>query len=288
MKRFRQIMRWIRVALLMAFAIIPAAWSAFAQPAGVTLRARVQVSGDNVTLRDLLAGDDARLPEDLVLCRAPQLGTVRTLDKNDIAEVLRRRGLDIPLHGPAQISILRLGRRISPEDLRPIIEAALKKNGSTATVGKVAIQSAMMVAPESTLELSKLKFDPATLSYRAWFVVMKKDAAKTARRVASFEAVATLANGSEPVAIDLSPPAKPAAASIQAHTSPAPALLLVHRGESAMMRIEGEGFQAMLVVVCLEDGGKERTVRARDMTSKRIYKTTVIDRGRLRELSLEN
>ena len=54
------------------------------------------------------------------------------------------------------------------------------------------------------------------------------------------------------------------------------------------MRLEGEGFQAMLVVVCLEDGGKEKIVRARDMTSKRIYKTQVTDRGRLRELSVEN
>src|SRR5258708_23849372 len=108
MKLIRQIMRSIKVALLMVFVIIPAASSAFAQPAGVTLRARVQVSGDNVTLGDVLAGDDVRLPQDLVLCRAPQLGTVRTLDKNDIAEVLRNRGVEIPLHGPPEIGILRL------------------------------------------------------------------------------------------------------------------------------------------------------------------------------------
>jgi len=87
--------------------------------------------------------------------------------------------------------------------------------------------------------------------------------------------------GGAPVAIDLSPAAKPSVAPIQT-------VALVHRGESAMMRVDGEGFQAMLVVVCLEDGGKERIIRARDMTSKRIYKTRVIDRGRLSELSLEN
>jgi len=291
MKMLRQITRRLRVAVLMASAIVPTACSVFAQTSGIILKARVQVAGDNVTLRDVVAsGSDAKLPEDIVLCQAPDLGTVRTLDKSEIARILHQRGVDIPLQGPDQIGILRLGRRISPDDLRPIIEAALKSSGPTAVLKDVAIQSAMMIAPDSTLELSKLKFDAATLSYRAWFAVMKKDPAKPARRIALFEATATLANGSAPVAIDLLQAAKPVTAQThaQAQAPRSPTLLLVHRGESAMMRLEGEGFQAMLVVICLEDGGKEKIVRARDITSKRIYKAQVTERGRLRELSVEN
>ena len=284
MKLIRQIAKQLGPALLLTAFIMQAA---SAQTSVLTVKARVQVSGENVTLADVVSSGDSNFPHELVLCRAPELGTVRTLDRHEIAELLRKRGLDIRLDGPQQISILRLGRRISPEDLRPIIEAALKNSGSTATLSSVTIQSAMMTAPESTLELSRLKFDAATLSYRAWFVVMKKDGAKLPRRVASFEAVATLSGGGAPVALDLSPGAKIAAAPISAQaTTPAP--LLVRHGESAMMRLEGEGFQAMLVVVCLEDGGKEKIVRARDMTSKRIYKARVTDKGRLHELSVEN
>jgi len=247
---------------------------AFARAAEtVILKSTVQVATDEVTLRDLVVtGDVAGASENIVICRAPGAGSVRILSQAEIAAALKKHEASYLLRGAEQVNVTRVGRKVSAAELQPLIEAALNLHDAGMKIHDVQLQAAIFVNDVAGLKLRKLRFDPAINKYRAWFVT------SDAPHAVTFEAMATLEQGSAPQEINL-----PGTKQFRAETA-----LLVRRGETAAMQLDGEGFSAMLSVICLENGGPSRTVRVREPGSKKIYRAQVIGQGQLRAVGREN
>ncbi len=239
----------------------------------VVLKPLAQVSGDSVTLGDLIANAALEnVAGTTVVCRAPEAGTVRVLGKNEIVAALKKQGLSYNLQGAEQIGITRLGRKIVTDDLAPIIEATVKAASATAKVGEIQLQANVLTDGVPELSLRRLKFDPAIAKYRAWFV------AQHDRTKISFEATVTLAEGSAPLEINLN------TKTIQAAKAP----LLVHRGQEVTMQLGGQGFAANVPVTAMNDGAAGKQVRVQDKASKRNYRAEVIAGGVVRAIRQEN
>jgi hypothetical protein len=242
-------------------------------PGALTLKTLVQVSAGDVTLADIVVSrTEPGFPGALVVCHAPDQGTVRNVSISEIAALLKKHDLTYTLQGPAQISVVRTARKISAAELRPMIESALQGIDSRARVADVELQAAISVGGNPVLKLLKLRFDPAIQKYRAWFLATSES------RKTTFEATATLDRGAVRAEINNSNASEP--------SSLAP--VLVRRGETAMMQLEGEGFTATVPVVCLEDGREATLVHVRDQASKRNYRAQVLARELLRAVSREN
>jgi Chaperone for flagella basal body P-ring formation len=235
----------------------------------LTLKAVAQVAADEVTLHDLVVGDGSSY-ENIVICHSPLIGTVRTLSKAEIATLLKKSDDEYLLSGPEQIRVTRIGRKISAEDLRPLIEAELKTRNSKAAIQDIQLQATIFVTDVDGLKLRKLRFDSAINKYRAWFV------ASDAPHAVIFEAMATLDHVSH----------KNIVLEEKKQLSALP--VVVHRGKTAMMQLDGEGFSAMLLVTCLEDGRASGTIRVREQASKQKYRAEVLGPGQLRAISREN
>lgn len=239
--------------------------------ATLTLKPVVQVAADEVTLQDFVGNGDSVRYGDIVICHAPAMGTVRTVTRADVMAVLKKHQVTYLLRGAEQISVMRLGRKVSAADLQPLIEAALSKNGGV-TISAVELQAAIFVNDMAAIRLRKLRFDPAINKYRAWFTVSDSP------HGVSFEAMATPEHGVTPQEIKT-------ASSGPGSSGPG---LAVRRGEKAAMQLTGEGFSATLAVVCLEDGVEEKIVRVREPATKRIYRAQIIGQGLLRAVGREN
>jgi len=256
-------------ALLAGLAIYTPA-AAGSAPGTLTLKARVQVSANDVTLADIVAPPvEVGLPVALLVCHAPDQGTVRIVSMPEIYALLKKHDLKYTLQGPAQVSIVRTARKISVAQLRPMVESALRGVDPTAKVAEVELQAAISVGSDPDIKLLKLRFDPAIQKYRAWFI------ASSESRKTTFQATATLERGMAPLEINAS------SASQNASLLPA----LVRRGETAMMELQGDGFIATVPVVCLEDGKESTLVHVRDKASKRNYRAQVLARELLRAVS---
>lgn len=234
----------------------------------LTLKPVVQVATDEVTLRDLIV-DDTDNYQNIVICHSPTIGSVRTVSMAEIAAILKKNDEVHLLRGAEQISVTRAGRKISAEDLKPLIQAELKNRDGKGTITGVQLQAAIFITDATSLKLLKLRFDSAINKYRAWFVT------SDAPHAVTFEAMATLEPGPRTEAISV--------------TRLLPSLpVLAHRGEPAKMQLDGEGFSASLLVTCLEDGKANGTIRVREQTSKLNYRALVIGPGQLRAVSREN
>jgi hypothetical protein len=259
-------------ALLAGLALYTPA-AAGSAPGMLTLKALVQISANDVTLADVVtAPTEAGFPSALVVCHAPDQGTVRMVSMSEIAALLKKHDLKYTLQGAAQVSIVRAARKVSVAELRPMIESALHGADPTAKVAEVEIQATISVGSDPAIKLLKLRFDPAIQKYRVWFIATSES------RKTTFQATATLEHGTAPIEINAS------SASQSASLLPA----LVHRGETAMMQLQGDGFTAMVPVVCLEDGKEATMVHVHDKASKRNYRAQVLTRELLRAVSREN
>src|SRR6201999_1033623 len=157
----------------------------------LTLKPAVQVAADEVTLRDLLA-DDTGTYQNIVICHSPTIGSVRTVSMAEVAAILKKNEDEHPLRGAEQISVTRAGRRISADDLKPLLEAELKNRDNKGTITDIQLQASIFVIDTSSIKLRKLRFDSAINKYRAWFVT------SDAPHAVSFEAMATLDRGPHP------------------------------------------------------------------------------------------
>jgi len=257
------------VSGLALFAPVPA----HASLRTLTLKSVAQVATEDVTLRDLVvANGEEDFPGSMVICHTPNAGTVRTISAAEIAALLKKHDASFSLRGAEQISVMRVGRKISGDDLLPLVVAALNSGNSKAQISNVQLQAAIFVSDARELKLRKLRFDPAVQKYRAWFVV------SGAAHATTFEALVTLEPGTAPLQVGSGKEEKVSVTSS----------VLVHRGEPAAMQLDGEGFSATLEVICLEDGTAARAVRVREKATKRIYRAEVVGRGQLRAVSQEN
>lgn len=237
------------------------------QDATLTLKPAVQVATAEVKLGDLVASGDMGADETLIICHAPVIGSSRTVRRSEIAAALKKSDATHPLEGAAQITVTREGYKISADDLKPLVEAELKK-GNKGTVQDIQLQAAIFVTDVKDIKLRKLRFDPAIDKYRAWFI------ASDAPHAVVFEAMATLEDVPH--------------SDIEIKNQHVPLPVLAHRGEPAMMQLDGEGFSATLQVVCLEDGKASDLIRVREQGSKHNYRAQVTGPGSLRAVSREN
>jgi hypothetical protein len=235
----------------------------------LTLKPVVQVAAAEVTLSDLVASGDMGSDENLIICHTPAIGSARTLRLSEIAAVLKKNDAVHPLQGPTQITVTRAGRKISADDLKPLIEAELKK-GNKGTIQGIQLQAAIYVTDTNGIKLRRLRFDPAIDKYRAWFI------ASDAPHPVIFEAMATL---------DRVPHSD---IEIKAQNQHVALPVLAHRGEPAAMELDGDGFSATLQVVCLEDGRASDLIRVHEQGSKHNYRAQVTGPGLLRAVSREN
>jgi hypothetical protein len=241
--------------------------------AGLMLRPLVQISSQEVLLRDVVIGiSQSDVRGEIFICKSPSRGQVRTLRASEITAVLAHSGLNAEFIGGLRTSIVRTGHKIAVQDLRPLIETALKAANPTATIGEVQLQAEISLSEDPGIVLRKLKFDSTTQRYRAFFVATKEPGK------INFEATATLASGTASSEISF---ANPSGRVLHA-------ALLVHRGQPAQMQVSGDGFNATLPVVCFEDGDSGKIVRVRERTSKKNYRAEVIAKDMLRAIQLEN
>ncbi len=278
MKSFSTLGFAVVLRALLAVLALHAPAAAGSRPGTLTLKALVQVSADDVTLADMIASrtehgfTEPGFPGALVICHAPDQGTIRVMSMADIAALFKKLDLAYKLQGPAQISIMRAARRVSVADLMPLIESALQRANPEARVADVELQAAISVGNDLGLKLVKLRFDPAIQKYRAWFIAISES------RKTAFATTVTLERGTAPVDIKV--------ASASQHTSLLP--ILVRRGETAMMQLNGDGFSALVPVLCLEDGKESTLIHVRDKASKRNYRAQVLGRELLRAVSRED
>ena len=243
-----------------------------AWPATLVLKPAVQVADDQVHLRDLISMGTGEEFGEAVICRAPEAGTVRILQRSDVVLSLKKQNLDYRLLGASTISVTRTGRKIVASDLRELIQSAFSAAKATAQISEIEMQASVVTEGEPALLLRKLKFDSAIQKYRAWFV------ASDGPRKINFEATATVDSGSAP--LELTPGTSGPRSS--------KAQLLVRRGENVTMQMSGNGFNANVPVVSQEDGMAGKLVRVRDNATKRNYRAEVIAAGLLRAVRQEN
>jgi len=271
--RFLSALGFVILRALLVGLALQASATAGSAPGSLTLKALVQISADDVTLADMIASKtEPGFPGGIMVCHSPEQGTLRMVSTSEIAALLKKHDLEYTLRGPAQISVMRAARKVSVADLKPLIESALQSAYPKARIAEVELQASISVGTDSGLKLLKLRFDPAIQKYRAWFITTSES------RKTAFAATVTLERGTAPVEIGT------VSASQKASILP----VLVHRGETAMMQLQGDGFSAMVPVLCLEDGKEATLIHVRDKAAKRNYRAQVLARELLRAVSREN
>lgn len=108
-----------RRALLAVFALVAHAGLARAVPPS-----RIEVSSPRVRLADVIRRCPAALA-DVDLGPAPMPGGSRILDRAQIAEALRARGLDAPAHLPEAVRVVRRTEALTPARLEQLTREAL-------------------------------------------------------------------------------------------------------------------------------------------------------------------
>jgi hypothetical protein len=242
------------------------------QPA-VSLPERVEVTGDTISLSDLLprsASADLRtLGKSLGLGLAPQPGSVRSLTRQQIsARLAENEDLWRRLELPAQITVQRVGWPIRGDSVLRTVSNFLHKQGwkDNFQSGAASLQWSGAIArrnenaalqvtgakPDSgqrTLEVRMRCVDRSLCSSFLAFVTLPH--AFPGITGGTMTATAPSANQSRPSG---------RIASVQ-RTTPGPGL--VERGASAQLKMESGGVQISVPVVCLERGSLGEQIRVR-------------------------
>ena len=119
------------MALAVGFCFLAAVAAPSSHASDVTLRQEVDVRGSAIYLSDLLpvqAPDGLRASfQGILVGVAPQPGSSRILDRSKIEGLLGTAAGNIEV--PQAIVVRRTGRKISREEVVPVIRAALKRSG---------------------------------------------------------------------------------------------------------------------------------------------------------------
>ena len=288
----------------------------------VELREAVGVGGENILLSDLLpttapAALRARTAE-IVVGNAPQPGSLQIIKRAQLERWLRNTpDLRGTLRIPERITVGRLHRRLSHEEILKAIRVALQRNGSGDTVllsgDDLQLAAPIVVTQDDPgLKVTQIKFDPLRQQtrFRLWpskehkalaFYVMVRV------RTTSPVVVArrNLRPGEETSEADFRverraethnfhlPPVTPEELAghrprrqIKGGQIVKPGmfypLVLVEPGKLATMVVDGNGFRISTTVLPLQSGVRGQQIRVRNLNTQRILLAEVIAPGYLR------
>ena len=240
----------------------------------IALRESVQIDSATVRLSDLLPPDVPNAIRQkaaaINLGRAPQIGSVRTLSREEITQ---RIGSDPALrliYVPAQITIRRDGWPISPESIRSAIARYFQAQGwKAAAPGPEGVRwdaGFTSLKPSAALEVTAVSWNRSgnDLEFRLRCVERNACSSLLVRVVAppGFSGDSRLD-------------------SVVHNPATAPGLplnrpVLVKAGEAAILSTQSGGISISLQVIALQRGALGQTVRARDPSSKRIFEARVV------------
>lgn len=172
-------MRFALTCLLLLLSVLPAA------ALDLPLRKSVDVGGEQVTLRDLLAPADAtrldHLAGPIELFRAPEPGMKRKVSRQTLARLVSRRIDPAQLHltGAENVTIARKGTWIEPEEMeaalnRYLAAAAAKLPGVELEFEKLYLPPHFMVAT-GHIEHQVIPADPQVIGSRRMTLITRVD-----------------------------------------------------------------------------------------------------------------
>jgi flagella basal body P-ring formation protein FlgA len=142
-----------------------------AAPAAPALKASVTVSGDIVTIGDLV--ENAGPVTDVPIFRAPDLGTTGAVATDRILDAIRPHQLiGIDTHGLSEVMVTRASRAFTPRDISARVAQALSSQHGFGAARNVMVNfdgdvRALQVDPNVTgdLQVTALSYDPRTARF---------------------------------------------------------------------------------------------------------------------------
>ena len=163
------------LAVVATLAGVATAQTAPATPAAPALKASVTVTGDIVTIGDLVdnAGPVANVP----IFRAPDLGTTGAVSTDRILDAIRPHQLiGIDTHGLAEVVVTRASRAITGRDIAARIARALSGQFGFGDARNILVNfdgdvRTLQVEPNATgdLQVLALAYDPHTTRFDITF-----------------------------------------------------------------------------------------------------------------------
>lgn len=122
----------LRAVMVVVISVIllslTAVMSNASEQSSMVLRQNIQITGATVTIGDVFsgAGDAA----DIYVANAPQPGQFTTLPLLDVVSIVRQYGLNWERpNGVSRIRVVRKSQLLNPEDLKLILEDAIRRDG---------------------------------------------------------------------------------------------------------------------------------------------------------------
>jgi hypothetical protein len=270
--------RW----LLCSFCLLWASPPAWCGSAALALRPAVEVDHSPVLLSDLLPADaDAAIQKAsalVVLCAAPQAGSVRLLHAEELMRAMAAHpGLLPGLSIPSRVTVRYSRRLIQQAAVRNAISDFLRAH----TWGELP-QTANLEWPESLAA----REDHAQLQVTAvaW---------DERRQTPQFRLGCTQHSACADFVVHVVLPASvadawqrnlasPTSLRLAAGANSIPSgPLLARRGKAAILVFEGGGMRVSLPVICTEPGTLNQRIRVFDRQSQRLFYADVVGEGLL-------
>lgn len=258
------------------FPLLVILWAVFAS-AQTKLLSDVRVSSEAIRLSDLLPQNVSAnlrgITESIDLGRAPQLGTMRVLRHDQIAEILKAHPeIASRLSIPNQIVLIRAGYPLALSDIRHAVAGFQNETAGLADFPDSAFDwprdiATSMVHP--ALEVRSAHWDAAQ---RLYLLLRCAHARDCNEFLVSFRPPESLISKYQ---------LKPASNSKHESTATSSAPILVSSGHKARLVLQSDGMQISLQVICLENGREGETIRVRESGSFRVFRAQVLSRDLL-------
>ena len=272
------IVRWLlgSISLLLP---VPSVWCG---SVAVVLRPAVEVNHSPVLLSDLLP-DDAnpaiqKASASVVLCQAPQPGSVRRLQGDQILRSLASH--------PDLLSALSIPPRVTIRDSRqPIPQASVREAIAVflhAHAWGDLPQTTRLEWPESLAarqEHARLQVTEGAWDHRQQAVQFRLRCTQRSACGDFLVHVVLPASVADAWQQRLVPPASPHLTS--AANSVASGPVLAQRGKPAVLILQGGGMRILLTVICTEPGALNQRIRVFDRHSQHAFYADVVGEGLL-------
>jgi len=272
------VLRWA----LCSLCLLPAVPPVWCRSAALPLRSTVAVDHSPVLLSDLLPVDAdiaiQKASASVVLCQAPQSGSVRLLQAKEILRSIAANTELLPMLSiPARVAVRDSSPRIQQGSVREAIADFLRAHAW----GDLP-QAARLEWPESLT--TNREHAPLQVIAVTW---------DTRQQSPQFRLRCTQRSDCSDFLVHVALPASVADAwqrhlvsptSLRLTSAASSALsgpMLAHRGKPAMLVLQGGGMRASLPVICAEPGILNQRIRVFDTHSRRVFYAYVVGEGLL-------
>ena len=270
--------------------------------APVTLLSEADLKTNNVRLSDLLPAEapaSLRTAGDAVpLGHAPVAGSVRRITREEIEHALVDQSqLLAAISIPADVTIRRVHRQLSPEEVATAISAAMGHENAVEPA-KLNLQlSPLVTSDDPGLEVTGIDFDtfhrvtrfrlwtakePANMPFYVTVPGREIGSKAMPQGPAGTEAQAINQSEAQPAISTHSELAHPAIEASVVKSSAKGSEMLVKAGVATQMVIEGANYRLTSTVVPLQPGALGQEVRVRDPLTHKISTAQVAGPGLLK------